>query len=199
MTNNKILIRKASGESELFDVSKLKRSLQRAGSGKKTSESIAVEVEKSLFEGISTKKIYSMAFRILRKHNRKNALLYKLKQSLFELGPTGYPFEHFIGEIFRRRGYDVEVGKTVDGRCIAHEMDVIATNKQNNCLWNANTLKTRGNRYPYKSRCTFAPVLTISLEKEQRCQYIQTSLFRQVLLQIPVSLPIRLNTANVTV
>ena len=144
MNNNKILIRKASGESELFDVSKLKRSLQRAGSGKKTSESIAVEVEKSLFEGISTKKIYSMAFRILRKHNRKNALLYKLKQSLFELGPTGYPFEHFIGEIFRRRGYDVEVGKTVDGRCIAHEMDVIATNKTEQLLMECKYSKDQG-------------------------------------------------------
>jgi len=126
---SKILIRKASGESEFFDVAKLKHSLLRAGADKKSSDSIASEVETSLYEGISTKKIYDMAFRMLRKHDRKYAVLYKLKQALFELGPTGFPFEHFVGEIFRKRGFHIEVGKIIEGRCITHEMDVIATNK----------------------------------------------------------------------
>lgn len=128
-SHNKIFIRKASGEYELFDESKLKHSLERAGADKRISESIAFEVKKVLFEGISTRKIYSIAFRILRRHDQKKALLYKLKQSLFELGPTGYPFEFLIGEIFKRRGFEVDVGKIIDGHCITHEMDVIATNK----------------------------------------------------------------------
>lgn len=143
-SNNKIFIRKASGESELFDVSKLIHSLQRAGADKKTSESIAMEVATSLYEGISTRKIYGMAFRILRRHDRKKALLYKLKQSLLELGPTGYPFEHFVGEIFKRRGFNVEVGKTVDGRFITHEMDVIATNKTEQLLIECKYSKDQG-------------------------------------------------------
>ena len=143
-SNNKILIRKASGESEFFDVSKLKHSLRRAGADSKTSESIAFEIETSLYEGISTRKIYGMAFRMLRKHDRKNALLYRLRQSLFELGPTGYPFEHFIGEIFKRRGFDVEVGKIIDGHCIAHEMDVIATNKTEQFLVECKYSKDQG-------------------------------------------------------
>jgi hypothetical protein len=127
--NNTLLIRKASGESELFDVSKLKYSLERAGADKNTTESIASDIATSLYEGISTRKIYSIAFRMLKKYNRKHSLLYKLKQSLFELGPTGYPFEHFIGEIFKLRNFHVEVGKIIDGHCITHEIDVIATNK----------------------------------------------------------------------
>ena len=126
-TNTQILIRKASGESELFDVSKLIRSLQKAGADSQISESIALNISTSLYEGISTKMIYGMAFRMLRKHDHKNALLYKLKQSLFELGPTGYPFEHFIGEIFKLRGFTVEVAQIIEGHSIAHEMDVIAT------------------------------------------------------------------------
>lgn len=124
-SHNKIFIRKASGKSELFDESKLIHSLERAGADKRISESIAFEVKKVLFEGISTRKIYSIAFRILRRHDQKKALLYKLKQSLFELGPTGYPFEFLIGEIFKRRGFEVDVGKIIDGHCITHEMDVI--------------------------------------------------------------------------
>jgi Holliday junction resolvase-like predicted endonuclease len=45
------------------------------------------------------------------------------------LGPTGYPFERLIGEIFKRKGFNVEVGVIVNGQCITHEMDVIATKK----------------------------------------------------------------------
>ncbi|MBS4062058.1 MAG: restriction endonuclease [Bacteroidetes bacterium] len=143
-SNNTILIRKASGESEFFDASKLKHSLRRVGADHKTSESIAFDIETSLYEGISTRKIYRMAFRMLRKHNRRNAMLYKLKQSLFELGPTGYPFEYFIGEIFKRRGFNVEVGKNVEGHCIAHEIDVIATNKTEQLLIECKYSKDQG-------------------------------------------------------
>ena len=46
-----------------------------------------------------------------------------------ELGPTGYPFETFIGKIFEKQGYEVEVGQTIEGYCVSHEMDVIATDK----------------------------------------------------------------------
>jgi len=139
-----IWIRKASGESELFNVSKLKKSLKKAGADNKTSEAIAHEIENSLYEGISTHKIYNIAFSLLKKRNLKNAMHYKLKQSLFELGPTGYPFEFLIGEIFKRRGFEVDVGKIIDGHCITHEMDVIATNKTEQLLIECKYSKDQG-------------------------------------------------------
>lgn len=126
-THSQFLIRKASGESEPFDVSKLIRSLQKAGAEPHKAESIANVISSSLYEGISTKKIYGMAFRMLKKQDRNHALLYKLKQSLFELGPTGYPFEQFIGEVYKKRGFSVEVAQILEGYSITHEMDVIAT------------------------------------------------------------------------
>ncbi len=51
---------------------------------------------------------------------------------MMELGPAGYSFEKFIGEIFKSKGYDVKVGTLVEGKCIQHEIDVIAKrdNKQ---------------------------------------------------------------------
>ena len=45
-----------------------------------------------------------------------------------ELGPTGYPFETFVGQIFRKQGYEVKTDQMLEGMCIYHEMDVIATN-----------------------------------------------------------------------
>jgi sensor histidine kinase YesM len=43
------------------------------------------------------------------------------------MGPTGYPFEYFIGELFKRQGFSVEVGPIVEGAVLKHQMDVIAT------------------------------------------------------------------------
>jgi len=43
-----------------------------------------------------------------------------------ELGPTGYPFERFIGAILEHQGYRVEIGIFAKGHCVMHEVDVIA-------------------------------------------------------------------------
>ena len=43
-----------------------------------------------------------------------------------EMGPTGFPFEVFVGKIFETMGYEVETGVIVQGKCIQHEVDVIA-------------------------------------------------------------------------
>ena len=42
------------------------------------------------------------------------------------MGPTGFPFEHFVGELLKSQGYAVEVGKTIPGKCVQHEVDVVA-------------------------------------------------------------------------
>ncbi len=55
------------------------------------------------------------------------AAKYRLKEAIFGLGPTGYPFEQLCGRIFQSLGYIVEIGVEVQGSCIHHEMDVIAT------------------------------------------------------------------------
>jgi hypothetical protein len=121
------VIRKASGETEPFDPQKLIASLQSAGAISEDSEEIAANIGDWLTDGITTKKIYARAYHLLRKKNKGHATRYNLKQALIELGSTGYPFEHLIGELFRRQGYKVEVGVIAEGRCITHEMDVIAT------------------------------------------------------------------------
>nr|WP_313791360.1 restriction endonuclease [Lacinutrix neustonica] len=89
-------------------------------------------VRDELYQGISTKEIYNRAFALLRKKKRLFASKYKLKKAIYELGPTGFPFERFIGAILKYSGYSIEVGKTVQGKCVSHEVDVIA-NKNNDC------------------------------------------------------------------
>jgi Holliday junction resolvase-like predicted endonuclease len=123
-----ILVKKASGEEEPFSQDKLRRSLRGAGASETSIAEIIDDISDWIYEGVTTKKIYSRAFQLLRRLKGVSALRYKLKQSLMEFGPTGYPFEKFIGQIFERQGYKVKTGQVLEGMCVTHEMDVIATN-----------------------------------------------------------------------
>jgi len=67
-----------------------------------------------------------MAFDLLKSGSHKMAGRYRLKNAIMEMGPTGFPFEVFVGKIFETMGYQVETGVIVQGKCVQHEVDVIA-------------------------------------------------------------------------
>ncbi|AYN67223.1 ATPase [Euzebyella marina] len=123
---DKIHIIKASGEKAPFEIEKVRHSLERAGANKLLVEEIVRDIEKAVYEGMTTKKIYQMAFKILKRKSRVSASKYKLKKALMELGPTGYPFEKFVGALLSQEGFDTKVGVIVQGNCVQHEVDVIA-------------------------------------------------------------------------
>jgi hypothetical protein len=123
---NKISITKASGEIVPFSSDKLKRSLKRAGANEDEIDRIIEEIGSKLYEGIPTKKIYKTAFNLLKESSRPLAAKYHLKHAIMELGPSGYPFEKYIGEILGYQGYKTTVGEIVQGKCVNHEIDVIA-------------------------------------------------------------------------
>lgn len=127
MTHSQILVTKASGEEEPFSVQKLERSLRNAGAGEAIIQKIVEETYKWIYHGVTTKKLYAHAFSLLRNQPDISGLRYRLKQAILELGPSGYPFETLIGQLFAKQGYSTEVGIVVDGTCVTHEMDVIAT------------------------------------------------------------------------
>jgi len=121
-----INITKASGEKVPFDIGKLKQSLLRSGATPEQIEEVISKVNEELVEGMSTRKIYKTAFRLLRRASDTVAARYKLKQAIMELGPSGFPFEQFIAELLKNKGYQTQVGKIVQGNCVTHEIDVIA-------------------------------------------------------------------------
>ena len=121
-----ILITKASGETEPFYDAKLRVSLERVNTSPETIEKIIEHIRKELKPGMSTSQIYRHAFSLLRQHERPTAARYALKQAIRELGPSGHPFEKLVGALLASEGFSVEVGKTVQGLCVKHEVDVIA-------------------------------------------------------------------------
>ena len=119
-------IKKASGEIVEFSSDKLRNSLKRTGADQQTINEIIVHVKAELYQGISTKEIYNRAFTLLKKKKSFFASKYKLKKAIYELGPTGFPFEKFVSAILNYSGYKTNVNKILKGKCISHEIDVIA-------------------------------------------------------------------------
>jgi hypothetical protein len=128
-----IFVTKASGNREPFSMQKLRNSLKRAKATPAETDLIIEALTPKLYQGISTKKIYSEAYRLLRVFSKSEAARYHLKRGIMELGPSGFPFEKFIGKLFENLGYTVLIGQIVQGKCVNHEIDVIGR-KENEIL-----------------------------------------------------------------
>lgn len=117
---------KHSGERARFSIDKLKNSLRKSGAEEDLVNEIANHVRDELYQGITTQEIYNRAFALLKKKKRGFASKYKLKKAIYELGPTGFPFEKFVSALLFYSGYEVETGSIFQGKCVAHEVDVVA-------------------------------------------------------------------------
>src|SRR5690606_32869846 len=117
---------KSSGEKVKFSMEKLRKSLKHSGADDNLVGQIVDTVRDELYQGISTKEIYNRAFVLLKKKKSLFASKYKLKKAIYELGPTGFPFERFVAAILEYSGFKTEVGKIMQGVCVSHEIDVFA-------------------------------------------------------------------------
>jgi Holliday junction resolvase len=128
-----IKVKKASGKYEPFSTNKVKSSLQRAGADDKLINQIIIQLQKHLYDGISTKEIYQEVYRLLNELKHPLSLKYNLKQAIMDLGPSGYPFEKFVAGILASHNYQIEINQPVSGKCINHEVDIVA--KKQNQVW----------------------------------------------------------------
>jgi len=117
---------KADGTTEYFKIEKLRRSLRRAGASNQEIGNVVKAVESHLYNGIKTQEIYRFAFEVLRKEGVPAATRYSLRRALFGLGPTGFPFERFLGRLFEAEGYKTVTGVIINGHCSSHEIDFAA-------------------------------------------------------------------------
>lgn len=116
---------KPDGVSVPFEADKIRRSLLRVKTNPVLIEQIIEEVANEIYEGIPTSKLYRIVFRRLKNRQRSVAAKYNLKRAIMDLGPTGFPFEKFIAEVWKAEGFWTETGKIIQG-CVNHEIDVIA-------------------------------------------------------------------------
>lgn len=126
MDNKVVVVKKISGDLEPFSIPKLSKSLQNSGATGQDIVTIVEAIQPELFDGISSNLIYKKAFGLLKKCNRVSASKYSLKRAIFDLGPTGFPFERLISALLKQQGYKTKIGEILKGECITHEIDVLA-------------------------------------------------------------------------
>jgi hypothetical protein len=123
---------KHSGNIVDYNPSKLKQSLLKSGASQILVASILKAIEKEIYEGISTKKIYKMAFGLLKKASNSHAARYNLKEAIRLLGPAGFFFEKYIARIFASEDYETKTNVFLQGKCVSHEIDILV--KKNDVL-----------------------------------------------------------------
>lgn len=143
MKNTNFNITKKSGEISPFDNDKLRRSFERSGASKSDINLVIAHLTEHVYDGISTKKLFQLAYAFLRKRSVEVADRYRLKNAIMELGPSGFPFEKFVAELLKYQGFDTQVGEIVQGKCVSHEVDVIAQKDEQKimveCKFHGNT------------------------------------------------------------
>ncbi|WP_456475348.1 ATP cone domain-containing protein [Candidatus Pyrohabitans sp.] len=121
-----VYVTKASGKRERFDPRKIERTLRRAGASSDVRRRVLTGVEARLYDGITTGEILKIVKRLLTREERKAGMRYDLKQAIMRLGPAGFAFEAYFAEILEHYGYGTVIGRKLAGRCVVHEIDIIA-------------------------------------------------------------------------
>lgn len=122
-----VTVLKANKTREQFSDDKVIASIKRARIPEELQADVLMHVKSKLYEGISTGEIYQHIIEFLgASPHPYTKSRYSLKESIMDLGPTGYPFEDFISKLLQHLGYQTKVRQILRGDCITHEIDVIA-------------------------------------------------------------------------
>ena len=116
---------KHSGLIVEFNPVKLKISLLKSGASSKVVDGIMKQIEGEIYEGITTKQIYKMAFSLLKKIANSHAARYNLREAIRLLGPAGFFFEKYTARLFASENYKTMTNRNLSGKCVTHEVDIL--------------------------------------------------------------------------
>lgn len=122
-----IFVKKADGRSVPLDYKKVRHALARAGASGSLANEIVDSLSSKVYQNMPTSEIYSMAYRELSDMRPGAAARFGLRNALLKLGPDGYAFETFMGSLLKGRGYETSLRQILRGKCVSHEIDVVAT------------------------------------------------------------------------
>lgn len=133
----KIIIIKANGERSRFDIKKVESTCIRAGASPRSARKISRHVYHQIRQGMTTKQIYSIVLRLLMQtESQAIKQRYRLKESIMMMGPAGFSFETFVGQILEQYGYKIRtINSEVSGRCVIHEVDLVVESYQDKRKW----------------------------------------------------------------
>ena len=115
---------KRNGELEKFDPNKIVRTCLRVGLDEKSAQEVAREVKGEIYNRIPAEELYKIVMEKLRKIERSHAYLYRLKEAVAEIEP--FAFEKYTKTILENIGYDATWNVIIQGKCVDHQVDVVA-------------------------------------------------------------------------
>lgn len=150
-----IYVINSQGQKEPFSFKKIYLSAKRVGAPKPLAKDIAYQIQKEAYPGISTSEIYQKIRQLLLKEKPLYGIRYSLKEAIRKLGPSGFPFEKYIGAIFKTLGFNVMLHQFVSGKCIKdYEIDFLAKKDNQLIIGECKYHSLAGNRVDLKVALT---------------------------------------------
>jgi Holliday junction resolvase-like predicted endonuclease len=120
-----VFVTKFDGSKQTFNREKIIRTCLKIQASEEQARAVADKIESKIYDGISTKKILQMIFDYLKKYRPevRNRIDLREAISLLRSKPD---FEQFVALLLQECGYKVMTNLLVPGRCVEHEIDVIA-------------------------------------------------------------------------
>ncbi len=127
MTEEDVYVINNRGEREPFSFRKVYNSCRRIGASKKLANDIAEQIASEAYPGIETSEIFNSVKQKLIGTSFRSGIKFSLKDAMRKLGPSGFDFEKYVGEVFIMNEFEVEMNQFIPGFCInSYEIDFIA-------------------------------------------------------------------------
>lgn len=121
-------VTKQDGIKEPYNEEKIRDSATRVGVPTSLQDEMLHSIRDRIYDGISSREIFLMVKEFLRNSPSPYlAMKYNLKDALASLGPAGYAFEKYVALLLNEIGYVTQINQIIEGACIPHEVDVLAT------------------------------------------------------------------------
>ena len=122
----KKIVVKRNKEEEEFNEEKFCKNLINLGIDEDKVNKICKNIYDKIPQRVSSHELFKITLNELKKEHIGLALKYNLKDAIYKLGPTGFPFEKYVGKILANYGYETFTNMWIDGICLEYEIDVLA-------------------------------------------------------------------------
>ncbi len=119
-----VFVIKADGRKQLFDKEKIIQTCLRIGASREIAEHITNKIEAKVYNGMETRKILKMIFRLLGVYRPSIKHIVDLRKALSLMRPKP-DFERFIQILLSEHGYEVTPNQIIRGKCVEHEVDAV--------------------------------------------------------------------------
>jgi Holliday junction resolvase len=117
---------KRNGLEEDFDEEKFVNGLKNINIDENIAREICRRIYDKIPEKVKSQEIFRYTLEELKKLHKPLASKYNLKRAIYNLGPSGFPFEKYFAKILAEYGYETIINEWIDGKCLSYETDIIA-------------------------------------------------------------------------